>query len=208
MRGPDLESIVCPGCQKTIRVPAEVLGQRAQCPFCKCHFQAPVRTPDGLSEPVLMWRKVPWRRWTVLPATLMLMVGVIGFFNNAVFALQSQFDVKLFEENTRSFFEQLAERTEKEEERDAIRAKVPGAMRWRPTVSVASGLLSLVTIAGAIAVLRHSGYKLAMIASVVTMFNLANCCCFAGTFVGGYSLYVLMDPVVRAGFQKDKPAHG
>jgi hypothetical protein len=195
-----LESVTCPGCQKAIRVPDDVLGQTAKCPFCKCHFKAPVRTPEGLTEPVLLRTNVFARNRTAFPASLMLMVGLVGVMNNAVVALKSQLDHETFEANTRDFFEQIASRTEAEEDRERIRGKIPGALHWRPIVSVVSAALSLVSISGAVALLRRRGYTLALLASFVTMLNVLNLCCFFGIFVGGYCLYVLLDPEVRASF--------
>ena len=203
--GSVVESVTCPGCQKAIRIPEEVLGQTAKCPFCRCHFRAPIRTPEGLTEPTLARRNPFARHRTVFPATLMLMVGLVGFFNNAVVALQSQFDRPAFEASTRNFFEQLAGQAENEEDREALRAKTAGALRWRPAVSIVSALLSLLTIAGAVTMLRRGSHKLAVLASFVTMLNVLNFCCFASIFVGGYSLYVLMDPEVRAQFRDSAP---
>jgi len=200
-----VESVTCPGCQNAIRVPENVLGQTAKCPFCKCHFRAPIRTPEGLTEPTLIRRNVFGQHRMVFPATLMLMVGLVGFFNNAVVALQSQFDRPAFEASTRNFFEQLASQTEKEDERESIRAKTAGALRWRPGVSAVSAMVSLVTIAGAVTMLRRRSHKLAVVASFATMLNVLNFCCFACIFVGGYSLYVLLDPEVRAQFRDSAP---
>jgi hypothetical protein len=203
-----LEAVTCPGCGKSIRVPADVLGQTAKCPFCKCHFKAPVRTPEGLTDPVLMRRNVFGRNKTVLPATLMLMVGLIGVVNNGAVALQSLIDPEVFEANTRNFFEQLASRAQDDEQRDAIRAKIPAALRWGPVVRTGFAALALASVAGAVGMLRKRVYSLAVFAGFATMFNMAlpSCCCVLGILIGGYSLYVLMDPEVRAEFRSPKPA--
>jgi hypothetical protein len=200
-----VESVTCPGCQKPIRVPADVLGQTAKCPFCKCHFRAPVRTPEGLTDPVLLRRNLFARNRTAFPAVLMLLVGFTGILNNSVVALKSYFDRPAFEAGTREYFEQLASQAENEDDRERIRAKIPGALKWRPTVSVISGLLSVVTVAGAVAMVRRRGYTVALTAGFVTMLNVLNVCCFAGIFVGGYALYVLLDPGVRALFRLSAP---
>ena len=65
----------------------------------------------------------------------------------------------------------------------------------------------LVTIAGAIAMLRARRHGLAMLGSIVAMLNVANvvnCCCFASILVGGWSLMVLLEPNVRAEFHRVK----
>ena len=202
-----MEAVTCPGCQKPVRVPPEVLGQTARCPFCKCHFQAPVRTSEGLTEPVLLRRNLFGRNKTVFPATLMLLVGLVGLLNNGVVALQSQFDPEVFEAHTRDFFEQLAGRAQDDDQREAIRAKIPAALRWGPIARAGFATLGLVSIIGGVAMLRKRAYSFAVFAGFAAMFNMAlpSCCCVLSIVVGGYSLYVLMDPEVRAEFRSPKP---
>ncbi|HKA08378.1 MAG TPA: hypothetical protein VKD71_14050 [Gemmataceae bacterium] len=193
-----MESITCPGCQKAIRVPPDVLGQRAQCPFCKCHFRAPIRTADGITEPVLL-RRNPFGNRRVLPGMMLLLIGLIGFVTNAFQAIKAYSDPQAFEEQTRESFERAAEQSNTPE----IRDKIPMTVEWLPRVRVVSAVLSLVTIAGAIAMLRARRHGLAMLGSIVAMLNIANvvnCCCFASVLVGGWSLMVLLDPNVRAEF--------
>lgn len=203
-----MQPVTCPGCQKPIRVPDDVLGQTARCPFCKCHFTAPVRTLEGLTEPVLLRRNLFARSKSVFPATLMLLVGLVGLVNNGVVALQSQLAPDLFEANTRDFFEQIANRAQDEDQREAIRARIPAALRWGPIVRAGFAALGLVSVAGAVAMLRKRAYSFAILAGFATMFNMAlpSCCCVLSILIGGYSLYVLMDPEVRATFPSPKPA--
>jgi hypothetical protein len=203
-----LEAVTCPGCQKPTRIPPDVLGQTAKCPFCKCHFQAPIRTPEGLTEPVLLRRNVFGRHKTVFPATLMLLLGLVGLLNNGAVALQSQFAPEEFEAHTRDFFEDIANRAPDEEQREAVRARIPGALKWGPLVRAGFAVLGMVSVAGAVAMLRKRAYSLAVFAGFATMFNMAlpSCCCVLNILVGGYSLYVLMDPEVRAEFRSPKPA--
>ena len=107
----DVESITCPGCQKAIRVPTEVLGQRAQCPFCKCHFRAPVRTPEGLTDPALV-RRNPFANRRVLPGFMLLFVGLIGLVTNSFQAAKAYIDPQAFEDQLReSFNERPSDRT-------------------------------------------------------------------------------------------------
>jgi hypothetical protein len=199
-RGSVLESITCPGCQKTIRIPHDVLGQRAQCPFCKCHFRAPQRTAGGLTEPQLL-RRNPLSSRLTFAGTLLLFVGLMGVLSNAVQAVQILTDFQSFEAETARFFNQLAEREQDAEGKDRIQAQVPLALKYRPVVIIASGVLSLVTVAAAVAMLRRRSHGLAVLGSFVAMFNVANLCCCGCIFVGGYALYVVLNPAVRAEFQ-------
>jgi hypothetical protein len=196
-----LITTVCPNCRKAIRVPPDALGQKAQCPFCKCHFRAPVQSPEGLTEPVLI-RRNPFANRVTAPAVALLFIGLIGLVSNGIQTVRTYTDPEQFERQTREVFESAAERSKTPELRD----KIPATLKWWPRIRLASSLLSLVTIAGAVSMLRQRSHGLAMLGSVVTMFNVANCCCFAGIFVGGWSLFVLMDPAVRARFQSPPAA--
>lgn len=191
-----MESTVCPNCRKPIRIPTDVLGQRARCPFCKCHFKAPVRTPEGLTDPVLIRRNLLASR-VAPPAVALLFIAILSLVVNGVQTVQTYADPERFEQQTRDTFENAAEKYNRPELRD----KIPATLVWWPRIRLASALLSLVTIAGAVSMLRHRRHGLAMLGSVVAMFNVANCCCFAGIFVGGWALFVLLDPAVRARFQ-------
>ena len=202
-----MHSVTCPGCQKAIRIPDDVLGQTAKCPFCKCHFRAPIRPPEGLTDPVLLRRSIFARNKTAFPATLMLLVGLAGLINNGAVALQSQLDPQVFESNTRDFFEQLATRAQDDQQRESIRAQLPAALRWGPVVRAGFAALGLVSVLGGAVILRKRAYSFAIFAGFATMFNMAlpSCCCVLSILVGGYNLYVLMDPDVRAEFRSPKP---
>jgi hypothetical protein len=195
-RGSVLESITCPGCQKTIRIPDDVLGQRAQCPFCKCHFRAPERAAAGLTAPQLI-RRNPFASRVTFAGVLVLFVGLMGVLSNAVQTVQIVTDFQSFETETARFFDALEEREQTPEGKDRIKAQVPVALKYRPVVIVASGLLSLATVAGSVAMLRRRSHGLAVFGSFVAMFNVANLCCCGSIFVGGYALYVLLNPDVR-----------
>jgi hypothetical protein len=150
------------------------------------------------------------RNKTVFPATLMLLVGLIGLVNNGAVALQSQLEPQVFEANTRDFFEQLATRAQDEDQREAVRARIPAALRWGPIVRAGFAALGLVSVGGAVAMLRKRAYSFAVFAGFATIFNMAlpSCCCVLSILVGGYGLYVLMDPEVRAEFRPVKPPEG
>jgi len=143
-----------------------------------------------------------------LPATLMLMVGLLAFFNNGVVVVQSKFDPPVFERNTRDFFEQLASRAESEETKDQIRGRIPMGLRWGPGVRGAFTILGFLSLAGAVAMLTKRAYTLALLGSFVTMVNLSalqGCCFVVSIIVGAYSIFVLLNPEVRASFRGRQP---
>jgi hypothetical protein len=190
-----LESTVCPNCRKVIRIPLDVLGQTARCPFCKCHFRAPIRTSEGLTDPVLIRRNLFANR-LFAPAVALLFYGLAGLLFNGLQAVRSYADPEVVEQEMRNQLEEAAERTNRPE----LREKIEVTLKWWPRIRLASAALSLVTLAGATSMLQEKRHGLAMLGSVIAMFNVASCCCFVGIILGGWSLFVLMNPEVRARF--------
>jgi hypothetical protein len=190
-----VESVTCPGCQKPIRVPDEVLGQTAKCPFCKCHFHAPVRTPEGLTDPVLVRRNPFGESRTFGPGMALVFVGLLGVLTNAVkvgkiFADREAFAQQVREDFDRSPFQEYTEPT----------------IRWMPFVRLGFLGLSGLVVAAGVALLARRWHGLAMIGAAAALFNVANYCCFLGFPAGAWALFVLRDPTVRAQFNVQRPA--
>jgi hypothetical protein len=199
--GSVVESVTCPGCQKAIRIPNDVLGQTARCPFCKCHFRAPIQTPEGLTDPVLLKRNPFARSRTFGPGALLLFVGMVAILTNIVEQAKMYADPEGFAKRTREDFAEMALRgnAPQLEEYGEITVK------WLPVARWGFAGLSLLTAAAGIAMLRQRRHGLAMIGSVAAMFNVANCCCVLGFPAGAWSLFVLMNPEVRAQFSGPAP---
>jgi hypothetical protein len=186
-----LESITCPGCQKPIRVPADVLGQRAQCPFCKCHFRAPVRADDGTLSPPVLLRKNPFAQSrTYAPGVALILVGLLGMMSNGLRVAHAYSDPEEFARQTRETFEKAgfpeAERT----------------VRWMPLARVGFLVMGALVVGGGVAMVRRRWHGLAMIGGVSALFSVADCCCVLGFPAGGWALFVLRDPAVRAEFYR------
>lgn len=196
-----MERIVCPGCLQSIRVPEEALGQRAQCPFCKCHFEGPIRQPDGsLTAPALIMRNPFARSRTVAPGVMIFMVGSLGFLINSITIAQAYSDPEAFAGRTRDYFEELAEKSKAPE----LREWDEFTIKWWPIARIGFLCLSALNVAGGIAMIRQRYHSLAMLGAVGSLFNVANCCCMLGFPAGGWALYVLMNPEVRAQFNRPK----
>lgn len=185
-----MESIVCPGCQRPIRVTEETLGQRAECPFCKCYFQAPARTAHGaLTEPRLLKRNPFAESRTLAPGALLLIIGLFAMLANAVEVGKAYSDPEAFEEQTRT--QMAAQNLEEYADR---------TVKWMPRTRIGFLCLSGLVAAGGLAMIRKRYHGLAMIASVAALFNVASCCCVIGFPAGAWALFVLRDPKVRASF--------
>lgn len=187
-----MESITCPGCQKPIRVPPDVLGQRAQCPFCKCHFQAPIRSADGaLTSPTLIRRNPFAESRTFGPGAALILVGLLGVLTNAAQVARAYSDPDEFARQVRDDLEKmnLADQAER-------------TIRWMPMVRAGFLILSGLVVAGGVAMLRQRRHGLAMVGSLAALFNVASCCCVLGFPAGAWALYVLRDPELQAQFHR------
>jgi hypothetical protein len=188
-----VEPVTCPGCQKRIRIPDEVLGQTAKCPFCKCQFRAPIRTPEGLTDPVLIKRNPFAASRTFGPGAVLLFVGLLGLFTNLVDLAKTYSDPEAFARQTREAFAgRFDEWTE-------------FTVKWRPRAVWGFAALSVVTAAGGMAMLRKRKHSLAMIGATAAFFSVNHCCCLLGVPAGAWALFVLMNPEVRAQFHAPTP---
>lgn len=195
-QGSVLESIQCPGCKKPIRVPDEVLGQTAKCPFCKCHFQAPVRSQDGkLTTPQLTRRNPFAGSRTFGPGVLLIFLGLLGLLSNARIIGRAYSDPEMFADQTRQQLESVK-----------LDDYVDRTIKWMPTVRIGFLALNLLVIAGGISAIAQRWHGLAMIGSAAALFDAADCCCILGFPAGGWALFVLMNPGVRAQFTKPRPS--
>lgn len=188
-----MESAVCPGCQKPIRVPEEVLGQTAKCPFCKCHFKAPVRTSEGLAAPALIKRNPFAASRNFGPGALLLFAGLLGLLTNVIDLTKTYADPEAFAQQTRDAFAgRFDEWTE-------------FTVKWRPRAVWGFALVSLLSAAGGFALLRLRWHSLAMIGAAAAFFNANHCCCVLGVPAGTWALFTLMNPEVRAVFRMPAP---
>jgi hypothetical protein len=188
-----VESVTCPGCQKPIRVLDEVLGQTAKCPFCKCHFRAPVRTPEGFTEPVLIKRNPFAASRTFGPGAALLFTGLLGLFTNVIDLAKTYADPEGYARQTRDAFAgRFDEWTE-------------FTVKWRPRAVWVIAGLSVLTAAGGLAMLRVRRHGLAMAGATAAYFSVNHCCCILGVPAGTWALFVLMNPEVRAQFHAPTP---
>jgi hypothetical protein len=218
--------ITCPACAKSVQLPDDMLGQSAVCPYCKSLFTAPVRQDDGaLSAPVLRRTNPFANAPTRGPGLMMVLIGCVSLLFNGVEVGKALLDPAGFEAHTRGQYAQDAEIVRKAElkgkdESDPAvlaaadakaadyAAKGDFTARWLPVTRGVFMALGLLTTLGGIAMFQRKWHPLAMLGSVAAMFNVMNYCCIPGMPVGGYSLYLLMNPAVRDTFtpKKQPPA--
>jgi hypothetical protein len=199
-----LEIITCPGCGKPLQLPSDWLGTTTTCPHCKCYFNAPTKKADGtLTEPYLLRRNPFAQSRTVLPGLLLVMFSLFTLFINSVQMVRTFADLEQFAQRTKEDFEQQAKQREKEEDKQAMLDLIPVTIKWLPWLRVVFVLMSLVSLAGGIALIRRRNHVLALFGSFLALFHVANYCCFGGIPVGAYALFVLFNPQVRAEFNRN-----
>jgi hypothetical protein len=215
------ETIYCPSCNHKVRVPEELLGQPVQCPLCGLIFVTPTRGPAGPQPPVVLpappqmpeqgFRapvfppgilpspEVPEEDIRSLvrgPATLLLMVGVVGWLMNAYRAYEIK---SLGVDGVAREVAQL---------HDAFPFVFPvepiGSPEFFYNTQLGLSLIFLFIctgiLIGAGQMLRLRHYRMAVLASVLAMFNFQSCCCLLGLPIGIWSLSVLLRPEVRRVF--------
>jgi hypothetical protein len=207
------ETIACPACGHSVRVPETLFGQPVRCPACKAYFTAPTRdasgilgTPELLSQPPVMMRPVeedviPIRKppSLTLPAVLMILVGLCGIAVNAgvAWAIATQTDTML--DAVRKQIEEQNKDPNKEKI-DPMTITKEHLYKFRDITLFFLGVSAMVLVGG-VALMAGRGYWLAVIGSVLAIVNLGFGCCFLGLPVGIYALVKLFDPDVRRHFQ-------
>lgn len=210
------EVIPCPACGHSVRVPESLFGHPVRCPACKAYFVAPVRDADGqlgqaellddmpppetvTEDPRLTSGKSPF----FIPGLLLLLVGTCGVVVNGTIAGVLTFRMPQIMQAMRDAFndpnfkppeingQKLTIDDIKEEKFDDLR-----------NASILFTAVSIIVCSGAMAMLVGGAYWLAMLGSVVAIFNVGNCCCLFSAPVGIYCLIKLFDPMNRPFFKR------
>lgn len=214
---PETEVIACPACKYLVRVPLDWLGTQVECPECQAMFRAPVRENGRLTEPELIARPAPAaapvasRRPDMMlmaPAFGLMLCGFASVLVNAwaLYALlthpggaegwvkervvpslrQAGFGEKVPPE------QQAAQ--DAKEAADSTRL-----LMWMVPLSLAAGT---VTFAGGLSLVLRRNYRLAQVACVVAMVNVAHGCCIPGAVVGLWGLLMLNSDEAREHFRR------
>jgi hypothetical protein len=213
---------ICPACRKNVRLPDDMLGQQAVCPYCKSLFVAPVRLGDGSLAPPALRRRNPFASSrAVAPGVMLVLFGSLSLIWNGAHAVQAQLDPAAFEKQTREDFAQMAQWVRQSElkdkdaddpvviaqadaKADEFNQKADVTIRWLPWVRVLFAGLSIISLLGGIGMVRLRWHSLGMLGSVAAMFNVLNYFCLGGMPIGAWALFVLMNPAVRAQFYGPK----
>jgi hypothetical protein len=205
------ELIECPACKHALRVPENLFGKTVRCPECKAHFTAPKREADGkLGAPVLLPKAdaTAQRRGPIrftespffMPATLLVLVSTIGCLINGYQVVTWHVDRERAERAITWLIEQYANFSRQELSNEDVQNAHDAGMISHHVVFG----MSLISLAGGIAMLFRRFRWLGILGSVLAMINISNCCCVLGLPAGGYCLIKLIDPDLAPLFQRPR----
>jgi DNA-directed RNA polymerase subunit RPC12/RpoP len=195
-KGTTLETIACPGCGKTIGVPHDQLEKVAGCPHCKTRFLAS-KPDDGPAAARLVKRNPFAGSRAILPGWVMFFFGLLAFGVNITLALNAFTDHEKFVESLTKSFQDAAEAAKD----PSIMDRLEITITWYPWIRLFSSMLGLMGLVGGIGMIRTRWHTLAMFGCFATMLNVIGCCCI-NLPIGGWALFVLMNPEVKTLFDQ------
>jgi predicted Zn finger-like uncharacterized protein len=213
----------CPRCQRQLRVTEDLIGRPVKCPACQMMFTVPagvtdaqpVQPPTGTAEapqtpmqPIEPWgtpgefesqrsRRLPREPWyeddheaaaraLMPPAIALLLVGALGILFNVLRVANALIQGVPAPEDFPEAF------------RPFLKLVTPQLLIGEAVVFLVIGL---VVVAGAIQMVRHRMYPLAIAASIAALFHFDCPCCVLGIPFGIWAFVVLLRPDVRALFR-------
>jgi hypothetical protein len=199
-----VEIITCPACQKPLRLPPEFIGRRTRCPECRALFLGPVRDSAGvLGQPQLL-RANPFRKAPlILPGVLLIFMGLANILVNAVALGEAYSDPEKHRQKHTEQFEARAASKDPE-----IIQRLESTLVWWPRIRILFVAFGVLTVLGGVAILLKKWHGLAMIGSVVSMFNVTPPLCCGSLPAGAIALMFLFNPDVRKQFLKQDPPPG
>lgn len=223
------ETLYCPSCNQKVRVPEELLGQPVQCPLCRLIFTAPVRggmppaqppqvmpapptqpAPLGGYPPQAPYYGPPMPGQGLMsreaaqavvrgPAVGMLVTGIIGLIVNTLGLVMIG---RMMLSGPEAMLDSLEQTLPPGPLLDAMKESFTPAGLLQNLVMHGIFLVVCILICqGAMQMLRLRSYWLVVVASVLAMMNIENCCCVLGLPFGIWSLVVLFQSGVRGSFE-------
>lgn len=212
--------ITCPNpvCGKPLNLPAAVIGQSLNCPHCGTGI-AVTLGPDGKPTAPAATRTGRVPNSLLVPGFALLILGAAGVFSNSYIASAALFEEggnvrvarlmvdylrdadamgnpagqgkKKDEDPREAFAAVLGPATGVAAQEEIDRGRAEAAAGWVGPFHVAFAVVSLVMAAGGLAILLGRWYWLAMLGSVLAIFNVSLCCCVPGLVAGLWGFLML-----------------
>ena len=205
----------CPSCQRALRVPDHLIGEKIKCPSCTTQFisggeedldqgvsyvpvqaapepASPRESPRRAAREDEDWdddfrrRRRRKRRRNRDSASGQLLGPAIGLMATAILGLMFALFCVIVGPVA------LEDAADAEEKADAIRLIIAGPIEL---------IASLVVLVGSIAMLRLRNYNLAMAGSVVALVPCMSPCCFVGIPFGIWGMIILSQPDTKHAFR-------
>ena len=185
----DLLVFVCPTCQKPFRVPPDLLGRVARCPY------------DGSPVPTAMGKPRPWL--LTVSGILLVLLSLPSLWVGTKMLIVTIKKPEIVQEAVNAGLD---------EKKQTTKLPLPGNVDAGPImVGVVAGMLalSLIQLAGGVALLCRRGYWLAWAGVGAAALNATPlisvvCACFAGIPAAGLGAAGLLHRPTRALFDGSK----
>lgn len=206
--------IDCPSCHRQLQIPENLIGKKVQCPSCGLNFTTAEggKSPSpGGKTPTLSWGEeslepqfdpaglAQARNKITVPGIFLLLIGILGLLADLNILFFAEFDKP-------AVLSRLPQNLEMEDRKNAEKL-VDFLETWtvkregKILHSVGAGISFLISL-GAGLMLAKKSRGMALLASVLAMFNVPYLCCLPGFPLGIWSLIVLNKPEVKAVFQR------
>jgi hypothetical protein len=198
------EIIQCPSCRRELQVPEEFIGKPVKCPSCGLNF---VTSKQNESQPLPRMGEggnqaspapvtvssggyvtpAPGRGLVITAAILLLVWGVLELMIDVVQTIM--FMVMDLED--------LLRQNPFISETDRQALSDPSVKILLICLGVVCGIMALVTIVGAVQMLRLRAWALGIAGSICAMLHVNSYCCILGAPFGIFALIVLCLPTTR-----------
>lgn len=194
----ETDILFCPACQGKVRIPRDLLGTAVRCPLCQAQFTAPpppieLRPQISTSVPSDFEFR-PDSAPTANQGTGVILSGIAVVVTSLLSILACLF--RLYAATHPDVMQSIIEE-------GPFGPPPPGFdlaaifLVWGAIFLV----VSLVAVTGGFAMVLRRGYAVALIGSIASLLNVADCCCLPFNFLAGLiALIVLLMPDGRQAF--------
>lgn len=194
----ETDILFCPACQGKVRIPRELLGTAVRCPLCQAEFTAPPPPADWVAVDPAATFRADGDSAEPPPTTgsgIGIIAGGIALFVTSLLSVLTCL-FRLYAAANPDLLQTVME--------DGPFGPPPPGFDFTTIFLVWGSIflvVSLLATLGGFAMILRRGYALALIGSVASLLNAADCCCLPFNFLAGLmALIVLLMPGGRQAF--------
>ncbi|MCX7700167.1 MAG: zinc-ribbon domain-containing protein [Gemmataceae bacterium] len=197
----ETDILFCPACQGKVRIPRELLGTAVRCPLCQAEFTAPPPPAEWVAtSPAATFRadgdstEPPPTTGSAGSGGGAILAGIALVVTSLLSVLMCLF--RLYAAVNPELLQAVME--------DGPFGPPPPGLDFATIFLVWGSIflvVSLVAALGGFAMILRRGYPLALIGSIASLLNAADCCCLPFNFLAGLmALIILLMPSGRQAF--------